>query len=172
MITGYNTDTKHDGVVYHVQTEDGGVENPYVVTLVYRGGRILASKKTGYAELLGTPDLVNRLRAILDKQHRLMMAAVNAGMLAEGGRLEAKAAAALQRDGLAPPAPGPAPAGLNPPKPAQPVAAAPACHRPFPVAPPPQPPPPGGPGSPKPSHDEKSLDQVILEFLASELGKK
>ena len=50
MITGFNTDIKHNEKVYHVQTEDKGVANPYIESLVYVGGEILASKKTSYAE--------------------------------------------------------------------------------------------------------------------------
>ena len=52
MITGFNTDIKHNEKVYHVQTEDKGVGNPYIESLVYVGGEILASKKTSYAEQL------------------------------------------------------------------------------------------------------------------------
>ena len=42
MITGFNTDIKHNEKVYHVQTEDKGVGNPYIESLVYVGGEILA----------------------------------------------------------------------------------------------------------------------------------
>ena len=52
MITGFNTDIKHNEKVYHVQTEDKGVGNPYIESLVYVGGEILASKKTSYADIL------------------------------------------------------------------------------------------------------------------------
>ncbi len=50
MITGFNTDIKHGEKVYHIQTEDKGLQNPYIESLVYVGGEILASKKTSYAE--------------------------------------------------------------------------------------------------------------------------
>ena len=29
MITGYNTDIRHRGTVFHIQTEDKGVNNEY-----------------------------------------------------------------------------------------------------------------------------------------------
>jgi len=48
VITGYNTDVEHDGVVYHVQTEDKGLETPFILSLVYSGGAILASKRSRY----------------------------------------------------------------------------------------------------------------------------
>jgi len=50
VITGFNTDIKHNEKVYHIQTEDKGLQNPYIESLVYVGGEILASKKTSYAE--------------------------------------------------------------------------------------------------------------------------
>src|SRR5471032_17484 len=40
VITGFNTDIKHSGKVYHIQTEDKGLQNPYVESLVYVGGEI------------------------------------------------------------------------------------------------------------------------------------
>ncbi len=30
MVTGFNTDVQHDGKIYHVQTEDKGVDNPLI----------------------------------------------------------------------------------------------------------------------------------------------
>jgi hypothetical protein len=53
VITGFNTDIKHNEKVYHIQTEDKGLQNPYIESLVYVGGEILASKKTSYAEQAG-----------------------------------------------------------------------------------------------------------------------
>ena len=52
MLTGYNTDVPHEGVVYHVQTEDKGLETPIVLSLVYLGGAILASKRAPYDDLI------------------------------------------------------------------------------------------------------------------------
>ena len=46
MITGFNTDIEHGGVTYHVQTEDKGLETPLILSLVYVGGAIIASKRT------------------------------------------------------------------------------------------------------------------------------
>jgi len=43
VITGFNTDIKHNEKVYHVQTEDKGLQNPYIESLVYVGGEILDS---------------------------------------------------------------------------------------------------------------------------------
>jgi hypothetical protein len=52
VITGFNTDVEHGGIVYHVQTEDKGLASPLLLTLVYTGGTILASKRVAYDELI------------------------------------------------------------------------------------------------------------------------
>ena len=54
MRTGFNTDVQHEGHVYHVQTEDCGVDNPAFESLVYVGGTIVAKKRTTYNEQLNT----------------------------------------------------------------------------------------------------------------------
>ena len=51
MITGFNTDVDHQGRVFHVQTEDKGLQNPVVESLIYCGGEIIASRSESYAEL-------------------------------------------------------------------------------------------------------------------------
>ena len=52
MITGFNTDISFNGRVYHVQTEDRGLGNPIVESLVYSGGEIITSRKSSYADLV------------------------------------------------------------------------------------------------------------------------
>ncbi|HSI88336.1 MAG TPA: hypothetical protein VK918_04715, partial [Pyrinomonadaceae bacterium] len=54
MITGYNTDIEHEGVTYHVQTEDKGLTKPIILSLVYNGGTILASKRAPYDDLVSS----------------------------------------------------------------------------------------------------------------------
>ena len=51
MVVGFNHNFRYKGEVYHVQTEDGGQKCPNIVTLLYKGGNILASKKTSYADI-------------------------------------------------------------------------------------------------------------------------
>lgn len=83
MITGYNTDVEHGGVVYHVQTEDKGLESPIVLSLVYSGGAILAAKRSSYADLIATGFQEGALAERLKRQHRLICAAIHAGRVDE-----------------------------------------------------------------------------------------
>jgi len=79
VITGFNTDIRHNDKVYHVQTEDKGVGNPYIESLVYVGGEILASKKTSYAEQLKTGVDDKWIGGLMEQQHRTMIAAIKRG---------------------------------------------------------------------------------------------
>lgn len=87
MITGYNTDVEHDGVVYHVQTEDKGLETPLILSLVYAGGAILASKRSRYEDLIASGFSDEALGERLKRQHRLICAAIHAGRVADLKRM-------------------------------------------------------------------------------------
>ena len=96
MITGFNTDIEYDGVVYHVQTEDKGLETPLILSLVYSGGAILASKRARYEDLIASGFSDEVLSERLMRQHKLICAAIHAGRLEDlkrmsGARVEATA---------------------------------------------------------------------------------
>jgi hypothetical protein len=81
VITGFNTDIEHDGVVYHVQTEDKGVDTPIILSLVYAGGTILASKRSPYKDLIAEGFSDELLAERLKRQHRLICAAIHSGRI-------------------------------------------------------------------------------------------
>ena len=97
MITGFNTDIEHDGVVYHVQTEDKGLDTPLILSLVYAGGAILASKRSRYEDLIESGFTDEALSERLSRQHRLICAAVHAGRIEDLKRMSAATAAELKR---------------------------------------------------------------------------
>lgn len=176
MLTGYNTDIKHEGVIYHVQTEDGGTENPVVVSLIYRGGRILASKKTSYTHLLGADDLISQLRTLLENQHRAMIKAILTGTPVTGAGEVPAAPSPVPPPSPSPapaPDPGPSMAQVHPqPAQSQGETKPPTGTKPPSAAKPPlEIPPEGVDEAPAERTSEKNLDQVILEYLASEIDK-
>jgi hypothetical protein len=83
VLTGFNTDVEHDGVVYHVQTEDKGLGTPLILSLVYSGGAILASKRSPYQDLIDAGFDEAVLAERLKRQHRLICAAIAAGRVEE-----------------------------------------------------------------------------------------
>ena len=83
MIMGFNTDVRHEGEVYHVQTEDGGEDNPILESLVYIGGTIVAKKSTPYPERLNESASQEKLASLLRRQHQVIIAAIKAGRIEE-----------------------------------------------------------------------------------------
>ena len=79
MITGYNTDVSHNERAFHVQTEDKGTSNPYIESLVYVGGQVLAAKRTEYAWVLEEGKGKDAIVQIMDEQHQSMIQAIHSG---------------------------------------------------------------------------------------------
>lgn len=79
MITGYNTDVKHNERVFHVQTEDKGLANPTIESLIYSGGKIIASYQRSYAPLLRKGYSEKAVQELLDSQHRKMLRDIKGG---------------------------------------------------------------------------------------------
>ena len=79
MVLGYNHNLMYKGEIFHVQTEDSGVTNPHIITLLYRGGAILSSKKTSYADILKMDKLQVVVEELMKEQHKEMMRRLKAG---------------------------------------------------------------------------------------------
>ena len=94
MITGFNTNVRYSGRVFHVQTEDSGRNNPHVISHVYYGGTILASEKRKYDDLLQTAGIDGSVRRLMEEQHKSMLQRLKDGGLDEviAQRLDAGAA--------------------------------------------------------------------------------
>jgi hypothetical protein len=83
-LVGYNTNVRHKGKLYHIQTEDSGVKRPHVITQLFAdGGRILASEKTSYEEHLGTDDLAGVVKKLMQDQHKRVFIALRDGVYDE-----------------------------------------------------------------------------------------
>jgi hypothetical protein len=80
MITGYNTDVRHGNRVYHVQTEDKGLSNPKIETLIYVGGEILDNYRSSYEDLLAAPPITEgAIQGRMDEQHRAVIRDIKNG---------------------------------------------------------------------------------------------
>ncbi len=80
MITGYNSDVRHGNRVFHVQTEDKGVGNPKIETLIYLGGEILDSYRGTYEDLLADPMVQDQvIQARMDEQHKSIIRDIKNG---------------------------------------------------------------------------------------------
>jgi hypothetical protein len=92
LITGFNTDIEYNGVIYHVQTEDKGLETPLILSLIYTGGHILASKRSTYEDLLASGFDEKVLTERLHRQHKILCAAIKTGRIDDLIRLSQREA--------------------------------------------------------------------------------
>ena len=70
MVVGFNHNIKYRGQTYHAQTEDSGPGRAQVVTHLFLGGNIVASKRTGYADITAAENLSDVVRALMEEQHK------------------------------------------------------------------------------------------------------
>ncbi len=197
MVVGFNHNIKHKGKGYHIQTEDSGLDNPHIITHLFVGGNILASKKTSYADIVGAENLAQVVRELMEEQHKEMLRNLINGAYDDVDAAYAQQAQAFQ--------PGEIKADGRTVQLQPSITAAPRTPTARPTPAPALTPPPGRPGPPPlPASrglppevvaarqgptpvlrndgaetlfgedliSEKSLDEVILSYLAEDLGDR
>jgi hypothetical protein len=83
-LLGYNNNVRHKGRVFHIQTEDSGVNHPHIITHLFMdGGRILKSVKRSYAEHVGSEKMSDLVRGLMKEQHKAMFIALRDGKFDE-----------------------------------------------------------------------------------------
>lgn len=187
MVVGFNHNFSYKGQVYHVQTEDSGIKNPHIITLLYRGGTILSSKKTSYADIIKVDNLEAVVEDLMKTQHREMLRMLKNGDFDELLGLPPERTTPAAKGGVsAPPATEKIPFSPSaPPLAAPPVSAAPTVAAAPPAAapqaaaaanPPPAPSPPPSQAKktadPSPAPAALSLDDIILSYMVGDDRKK
>ena len=133
-LLGYNNNVRHKGRVFHIQTEDSGVNHPHIITHLFMdGGRILKSVKKSYAEHIGSDGMSETVRQMMKEQHKAMFIALRDGQFDHIVDPNAAAAAPAPK---APAPKGSAPPPAAPKAPSAPPAAAAVAAPVAPVAPP------------------------------------
>ncbi|MDX2053802.1 MAG: hypothetical protein SFV15_15485 [Polyangiaceae bacterium] len=200
-LLGFNNNIRHKGRLFHIQTEDSGVRHARIMSHLFAdGGRVIKSARIDYSEHIGTREFVPTVRGLMKEQHRSMFIALRAGEFDEAvisvcgpypepesetvpnsKRYVADASPTADPTPMA--APSRAPAPVRPPVPT---------HPPTPASRGPQPPREPAPKQPgrRPAAtfggmpgassrsifgddpmSERSLDEVILGYLAEDLAE-
>ncbi len=180
MVVGYNHNIMYKGEVYHVQTEDSGINNPHIITLLYRGGNILASKKTSYADIVRMGNLNQVVEDLMKEQHKEMLRRLKNAEFDDRLGLDSVKTAPIQQPVAIIEPPSAAP--VQPAMPVQtplPVQPAVSVQPPIPVQAQPQIPVQAQPQIPAPARDapapsvppasdkKQSLDDMIFNFLSA-----
>ena len=76
---GYNTRVDFKGEAYNVQTQDKGPAAQYVESLIYKSGRLMATRRAFYTAFVGVPDLRDRIERMMEDQHKGIL-----GQIVEG----------------------------------------------------------------------------------------
>lgn len=105
---GFNDNVRHKNKVFHIQTEDSGVNRPHVITHIFMdGGRILKSVKQSYADHVGSESLPDIVRKLMKDQHKEMFVALRGGefdhLIDDGKSKKAAPPPAPPADSIPPP---------------------------------------------------------------------
>jgi hypothetical protein len=76
---GYDTRVDYRGDAYIVQTQDKGRSAQYIESLIYKSGRLLATKRDFYTALLDLPDADRKIERMMEEQHKTIL-----GQIVEG----------------------------------------------------------------------------------------
>jgi hypothetical protein len=76
---GYNTRVDYQGDSFIVQTQDKGLGAQYVESLIYKSGRLLATKRSFYTAFIEAPDVQDRIERMMEEQHKAIL-----GQIVEG----------------------------------------------------------------------------------------
>lgn len=136
MVVGFNHNIMYRGEIFHIQTEDSGIANPHIITLLYRGGSIISSKKTSYADIVKIENLEKVVEDLMKEQHKEMLRRLKAGEFDDRAFGSRQTASPHDADGNAP-------LTVSPPAPVSPQKTS--------------------VETPKPT---QNLDEVILDYLA------
>ena len=81
---GFNNNIKTKGQVFHVQTEDSGLDAPHIITHLFAdGGRVIKSHRRSYDNEVKRPDIAEFVRGLMKAQHMEMV------LLLRDGRFDA-----------------------------------------------------------------------------------
>ena len=80
---GYNHNIPHRGRLYHVQTEDSGLQKAHIFTHVFYDGTIIASNKVDYDPKAEVDDLDQHIIGLMQESHKAMIRQLRRGIFDE-----------------------------------------------------------------------------------------
>lgn len=152
MQVGYNTNIPYKGKIYHVQTEDTGIESYQLISLLYHKGAILVSKKSSYENLKDDPGLKEKVRGLMKEQHKTLCKELIAG------KYTIKEEAVPREEKAEVPPPAKATPVPGPPKPETAVTVEPAVI--------------SVEVKKELEKEARNLDDILIDFIMSQAGKK
>lgn len=83
MQKGFNSDVTVRGQKFHVQTEDWGMRNPFLVSRIFCNGAVIKTVKTPYEIALKAESVreVDAIKSALRRQHSNILDVLLAGKM-------------------------------------------------------------------------------------------
>lgn len=80
---GFNSDILYKGCTYHIQTEDWGLQNPFLVSQIFCNGAVIKNIKIPYTKVLPNSVSPNEksVRLALETQHESVLDLLVSGQL-------------------------------------------------------------------------------------------
>ena len=80
---GFNSDIVIKGVTYHVQTEDWGFHNPFLVSQIFCRGAVVRNIKIPYSKVLRRTESISdeSIKIALEAQHKSVLDLLLSGQL-------------------------------------------------------------------------------------------
>ncbi len=110
MQIGINQDVVFKGERFHIQTEDSGVKRPVISTVLFKGGIVIASRKIGYEDKLGSEELDKEVSKLMQGLHKEVLRALKNGDFEKEKKVGAADKKAVPAKSAPAPAPAPEPA--------------------------------------------------------------
>jgi hypothetical protein len=79
MQPGFNENVLHNGLIYHVQTEDGGSKTTVITTTLFNDGAIVTTKRSNYSDMVNEEGLAGRVVEMMREQHAGVISELQAG---------------------------------------------------------------------------------------------
>lgn len=163
MIVGFNHNVMYKSEMFHIQTEDSGINNPHIITLLYRGGNIVSSIKTSYRDIVNSENFEQVVEGLMKEQHKDMLRRLKSGECdARIGLTPSTTSTNSAPEPInlqtypAPPRPAPVPLKSEPLKTEPATPAAVATELPLNIQP-----------AAPPVKQKQSLDDIIFDFLTA-----
>lgn len=75
-IAGYNHNVRYRGLIFHVQTEDSGLQSPHLFTHMFYGGVIISTRKLVYDA--GSAE--DAIKGLMQSQHKVVLRDLKRGL--------------------------------------------------------------------------------------------
>jgi hypothetical protein len=70
ILSGFNHNLQYKGKTYHIQTEDCGISNPFILSHIFLDGRVIDKLRVSYSEIIVEGgEVKKKVEEMMKKQH-------------------------------------------------------------------------------------------------------